>query len=100
VVGLLAMHERDLMPAPRLAMPRNLTAVRSNLGEGLGYVRSTPVVLLVLVVGGFVGTFGMNFNVVLPVMAASVLNVGSSGYGFLSAAMGPARSWLPWRWQR
>jgi len=69
-------------------MPRNVTAVRSNLGEGLSYVRATPMVLLVLVVGGFVGTFGMNFNVVLPVMAASVLNVGSSGYGFLSAAMG------------
>jgi MFS family permease len=41
VVGLLAMHERDLMPAPRLAMPRNLTAVRSNLGEGLGYWSSS-----------------------------------------------------------
>jgi len=88
VFGLLAMHEADLMPAPRLEMPRNLTAVRSNLGEGLHYVRHTPVVLLVLAVGGFVGTFGMNFNVILPVMAASVLNVGSSGYGFLSAAMG------------
>jgi MFS family permease len=88
VVSLLAMHERELMPAPRLEMPRNLTAVRSNLGEGLSYVRTTPLVLLVLAVGGFVGTFGMNFSVVLPVMAASVLNVGSSGYGFLSAAMG------------
>jgi MFS family permease len=88
VVGLLVMHEHELMPAPRLEMPRNLTAVHSNLGEGLSYVRHTPLVLLVLAVGGFVGTFGMNFNVVLPVMAASVLNVGSSGYGFLSAAMG------------
>ena len=88
VVGLLVMHEHELMPAPRLEMPRNLTAVHSNLGEGLSYVRNTPLVLLVLAVGGFVGTFGMNFNVVLPVMAASVLNVGSSGYGFLSAAMG------------
>jgi len=82
------MHEHELMPAPRLEMPRNLTAVHSNLGEGLSYVRTTPLVLLVLAVGGFVGTFGMNFNVVLPVMAASVLNVGSSGYGFLSATMG------------
>jgi MFS family permease len=88
VVSLLAMHERELMPAPRLEMPRNLTAVRSNLGEGLGYVRTTPLVLLVLAVGGFVNVFGLNFNVILPVMAASVLNVGSSGYGFLSAAMG------------
>jgi MFS family permease len=37
---------------------------------------------------GFVSTFGMNFNVVLPVMAARVLNVGSGGYGLLFAAMG------------
>jgi len=88
VVGLLAMHERELMSAPRLEMPRNLTAVRSNLGEGVSYVRTTPLVLLVLAVGGFVNIFGLNFNVILPVMAASVLNVGSSGYGFLSAAMG------------
>ena len=88
VVSLLAMHERELMPAPRLEMPRNLTAVRSNLGEGLGYVRTTPLVVLVLAVGGFVNVFGLNFNVILPVMAASVLNVGSSGYGFLLTAMG------------
>jgi MFS family permease len=88
VVGLLAMHERELMPASRLQMPRNVTAVRSNLGEGLSYVRATPMVLLVLVVGGFVGTFGMNFNVVLPILAASVLNVGPQGAGAMYAAMG------------
>ena len=30
----------------------------------------------------------MNFNVILPVMAARVLDVGSNGYGLLYAAMG------------
>jgi MFS family permease len=45
-------------------------------------------VLLAITVIGFVSTFGMNFNVVLPVMAARVLNVGSNGLGLLFAAMG------------
>jgi hypothetical protein len=35
-----------------------------------------------------VSAFGMNFSVVLPVMAANVLKVGSNGYGELFSAMG------------
>jgi len=62
--------------------------MRENLGEGLRYVWHTPIVLLAISVIGFVSTFGMNFNVVLPVMAANVLKVGSSGYGLLFTAMG------------
>jgi MFS family permease len=88
VVGLLAMRQSELVPADRLAMPRSLGAVGANLGEGLRYVWRTPLVLLAITVIGFVSTFGMNFNVVLPVMAARILNVGSSGYGLLFAAMG------------
>jgi MFS family permease len=88
VIGLLAMRESELLPAARLAVPRSVEAVRHNLGEGLRYVRHTPVVLLAIGVIGFVSTFGMNFNVVLPVMAANVLKVGSNGYGLLYATMG------------
>ena len=88
VIGLLAMRESELKPAPRLAMPRSVSAVRANLGEGLRYVWHTPVVLLAIGVIGFVSTFGMNFNVILPVMAASVLNVGPNGFGYLYASMG------------
>ena len=88
VIGLLAMRDSDLRPAPRLAMPRSIGAIRANLGEGLGYVRRTPVVLLAITVIGFVSTFGMNFNVILPILAASVLNVGPAGAGSLYAAMG------------
>ena len=88
VIGLLAMRESELLPAARLAVPRSVEAVRDNLGEGLRYVRHTPVVLLAIGVIGFVSTFGMNFNVVLPVMAANVLKVGSNGYGLLYATMG------------
>ena len=88
VIGLLAMRDSELMPAPRLAIPKSVSAVRENLGEGLRYVWHTPVVLLAIGVIGFISTFGMNFNVILPVMAASVLNVGPNGFGYLYAAMG------------
>ena len=88
VVGLLAMRESELMPAPRMAIPRSISEVRSGLGEGLRYVWQTPVVLLAITVIGFVSTFGMNFNVVLPVMAAGILNAGPTGFGVLYASMG------------
>ena len=88
VIGLLAMRESELMPAARMAIPRTISEVRAGLGEGLRYVWRTPVVLLAITVIGFVSTFGMNFNVVLPVMAAGVLNVGPTGLGILYASMG------------
>jgi MFS family permease len=88
VVGLLMMRDAELMPAERLAMPRSASAVRENLAEGLVYVRRTPIVLLVVVTVGVVSTFGMNFNVILPAVAAGVLGVGSVGFGLLTAAMG------------
>jgi MFS family permease len=88
VIGLLLMHGSELMTEARLAMPRSVIEVRGNLAEGLVYVRHTPLVLMTIVVVGFVSTFGMNFNVVLPIVAADVLKVGSVGYGALFAAMG------------
>ena len=48
VVGLLAMRDRELRPADRLAMPRSVAAVGENLGEGLRYVWHTPIVLLAI----------------------------------------------------
>jgi predicted MFS family arabinose efflux permease len=88
VVGLVAMRDAELRPADRLAMPRSVAAIGENLGVGLRYVWRTPIVLLAISVIGFVSTFGMNFNVILPVLAAGVLNVGPNGLGWLYSAMG------------
>jgi MFS family permease len=88
IAGLLAMRDSELFPATRLAMPHSVGAVRANLAEGLVYVRRTPVVLLAISLVGVVSTFGMNFNVLVPAMAAGVLDVGATGLGFLMAAMG------------
>jgi MFS family permease len=88
VISLLAMRDSELMPSARLAVPKTVAAIRENLGEGLRYVWRTPVVLLAIGVIGLVSTFGMNFNVILPVMAARVLNVGANGNGLLFSSMG------------
>ncbi|HXI80333.1 MAG TPA: MFS transporter, partial [Verrucomicrobiae bacterium] len=52
------------------------------------YVRTTPMVLMGVTIVGLVATFGMNFQVLVPPLADSILHVGASGYGFLMAASG------------
>jgi len=88
IVGLLMMREADLLPAARLARPTSVRDVADTLAEGLRYVRATPVVLLAVVLVGLVSTFAMNFNVVAPALAQTVLGVGATGLGFLMASMG------------
>jgi len=89
IVVLLAMRADELMPAARLAVPKSLAEVGSNLAEGLRFAWNTPVIRLVLLTVGLANVFGINFfNVILPVLAAETLRTGPSGYGFLSAALG------------
>ncbi len=88
IVAYLAMRDSELRPAPPIARPRSANAVIESLREGAHFVRSTPIVLLAVTIVGLVATFGMNFQILVPPLADSVLNVGASGYGFLMAASG------------
>ena len=88
VISLMAMRDSELLLGNRLAMPKGVGEVRDYLTEAMRYVRGSPVVLLAIGAGGLAATFGMNFNVVVPAMAAGVLNVGPIGFGFLNAAIG------------
>jgi MFS family permease len=73
-----------------------ITAVRiertgtglSRLREGLAYVRATPIVLMTVVMAGFVATFGMNFNIWVPLLAKQQFDVGADGFGILLSALG------------
>lgn len=84
IVGLL------LMPPSRRPVrhPSSIQEVLSDLREGFRYVRSHGNVLNVILLVGAVGTFGANFNVVLPLLAHDLLRVGATGLGWLMAAMG------------
>ncbi len=82
------MRDDELRSPPPLARPTTVAAVRANLGEGLRYVRWTPLVLMPVLVVGLVSTFGMNFSVIIPALARDVLHTDAAGYGFLMAASG------------
>jgi MFS family permease len=88
IVGLSMMRDRELHRARLLPRPRSTREVFDNLAEGLRFVRHTPIVLLAVTVVGLVATFGMNFAVIIPPLAQSVLGSDASGYGFLMTASG------------
>jgi MFS family permease len=85
VIGaLLKMDARAFFAAP----PARGGSVWVNLKEGLRYAARTPIILSILIVVAFIGTFGYNFTVVTPLVADNILNTDSAGFGLLSAAMG------------
>src|SRR5215216_2939170 len=81
IVGLLMMR---LKTVPRATKRSGLAEMR----EGIAYVRSTPVLLLPIILVGFVATFGMNFNVWIPLLAKHELRTGAGEFGALTAALG------------
>ena len=85
VVALLAMKAGSTTVADVMMEPGEIWA---NVREGLVYVRRSELVLLVVVVVTVVATFGMNFNVIAPVYARNVLDVGANGLGILMSALG------------
>lgn len=56
--------------------------------EGLAYALRTPAVLLIVIIGAFIGMFGFNFIVVLPLVTRYILERGSAELGFLNASLG------------
>jgi MFS family permease len=88
IIGLLAMRDSELRSPPRIDRPRSIGAVFVHLREGFDYVRSTPLVLLAVLVVGLVSTFGMNFGVVIPTLTQETLHSDAAGYGFLMASSG------------
>jgi MFS family permease len=88
LLAMFVMTEADLRPAPRFIRPTSAGEVFTNLADGLRYVRRTGMVLLAITIVGVVATFGINFSILIPPLAADVLHVGASGYGFLMAASG------------
>ena len=88
IVALLAMRDSELQAPALIVRPHSGHEVMTQLREGLHYVRATPVVLVAMLVVGLVATLGMNFSVIIPPYAESVMGTGAAGYGFLMAASG------------
>ena len=57
------------------------------VSDGVRYIRSRPDLILVLAVMGFVGTFGLNFQLTSALMATDVYGKGAGEYGILGSTM-------------
>ena len=85
LAGLLLMRPHELFQLDRQG--ERPTLLRG-IGEAFGYVRRTPAVRLVLLIIAVIGTFGLNFHVILPMLAADTLDAGPQTFGALSASFG------------
>jgi MFS family permease len=88
LLALLFMRADELRPAPRAPRPRTVADVLISLAEGVRFVARTPLIALCVFVIGVVSGVAMNFNVIIPTLARSVLQVGAPGLGLLMAAIG------------
>ena len=85
IVALALKNSAEFFTDPK---PRRRANPVSELREGLSYAFHTPSVLLLVIVLLFVGTFGYNFLVMLPLIDRYVLHQGSIAFGFLTAGLG------------
>jgi MFS family permease len=82
LVSLVAMRKSELFPAKPVAKEKG------QVRQGLRYVRSTPELLIPLVMIAVVGTLAWEFQVTLPLMATNVFHGGAAAYGVMASVMG------------
>ena len=84
-VALALMRREELFPAGRAEeRPTMVRGVR----EAFGYVAGVPEVRAVLLLTGLLSAVGMNFHVIVPLLAADEPSVGPAAFGLLAAAFG------------
>ncbi|HEX4214184.1 MAG TPA: MFS transporter [Candidatus Dormibacteraeota bacterium] len=81
IASLIAMRESELQVQPRIAR------ARGQLVAGLRYVVAKPELLLPLIMVAFIGTFGLNFQILTALFATNVFHRGASSYGLLTSAV-------------
>jgi MFS family permease len=84
LVALALMRTDQLHPFRRA----RAASVWTQLADGVRYSARSPQLALPLLVLVFVGTFGYNFGVTIPLLARFGLDQGSIGFGAMNAAMG------------
>jgi MFS family permease len=80
-IGLLRLRPSDLVPAP--AAPRAPGAARA----AARYLRRRPDVVRTIFLVGMLGTFGLNFPIVLTAMAKSAFHGSASTYGLFNVIL-------------
>ncbi len=82
IVALAGMDVAALRP------PKPVSRRPGAIREGLAHVRRSPALWVPLALMAIVGTFGFNFQAVLPLLAEDSYGAGATGYALLVSAMG------------
>jgi MFS family permease len=85
LTALALIRKEELYPVEREATPPPLL---KSIRDGIGYVRRSPRVRMLIGAVAVISLISLNFNVLLPVLASETLEVGPEGFGLLSAAFG------------
>lgn len=71
----------------RLTPPTPVSRSKHQVLEGVSYVRQRPDLVLIMVLVGVLGAFGMNFPVTNALMATTEFQVGPGEFGLLGSIM-------------
>jgi MFS family permease len=82
--ALLLMDSKTFFAPP----PPTQGSMFVKLKEGLGFAVHARAISSVLLVSAFIGMFGFNFTIFVPLVANNVLKTDATGFGLLTAAMG------------
>jgi MFS family permease len=81
IAGLLLIRPAELQPAPRF------DPAAGRLRDALRHVAARPRVAATIALVGVVGTFGLNFPIVLTAMAGEAFGGGAGLYGLFNIAL-------------
>ena len=79
LAGLALMRTSELLPARRTARGPGQVV------EGLRYVRVRPELLVPMVMVFMIGTFGLNFQITLALVAKQVFHTNAGSFGLLTS---------------
>jgi MFS family permease len=82
IVGLLMMRTSELRRTALVAK------AKGQVREGLRYVAATPALRSTLLLVAVVGTFSLNFTVLMPLLARFTFEAGPGTLGLLTSTMG------------
>ncbi|MFK0286802.1 MFS transporter [Streptomyces sp. NPDC090499] len=80
------LYGLSTIPPGALRHPERRRPGHERLGDAFRHIATTPELLLPITLIAVVGTFGLNFQVTLSLMAVTVFHSGAAAFGCLSAA--------------
>ena len=82
---ILALFLLGPVPQSRAAVERGLRAAWTDIGAGISFIRSQPLILSTMILD-VIATFFSSANTLLPFFAQNILHIGEVAYGWLAAA--------------